>query len=83
MKHRGLDRKTKVVMVRAQRLSIVHFVSSDLEHSKIMQSIIGFTAIIVHKFANVEICLLIKFIVVFNGMYTRFASEDLDHDQDV
>jgi hypothetical protein len=69
-------------MVRAQRLSIVHFASFDLRHSMVLQSIIDYTAIIIHKFVNVESCVLPRSVTVFIRTSTLSASEDSNHDQD-
>lgn len=67
-------------MVRAQRLSIVHF--ADLRHSIVLRSIIDYTAIIIHMFAHVGSYLLPKLIFVFTTMSILFASESLDRDRD-
>jgi hypothetical protein len=69
-------------MVRAQRLSIVHFASFDLRHSIVLRSIIDYTAIIIHMFAHVGSYLLPKLIFVFTTMSILFASESLDRDRD-
>lgn len=63
-------------MVRAQCLSIVHFASFDLKHSTVLHSIIDYTAIIIHKFANIESCLLLRLIALFTRTSALFASED-------
>jgi hypothetical protein len=63
-------------MVRAQCLSIVDFASFDLKHSTVLHSIIDYTAIIIHKFANIESCLLPRSIAMFTRTSTLFVSED-------
>jgi hypothetical protein len=66
-------------MVRAQRLSIG---ALHLCHTTVLQSIIDYTAIIIHNFMNVESYLQPRSITVFLRTSTLFVSEDSNHDQD-